>query len=207
MSTTDSSRRVELISNRMGIKPRQVFNVIHLLEEGATIPFISRYRKEATGNLDEVQIAEINSLSAKLLDLDRRKETILTTIEEQGKLTDSLRERIAGCYELSELEDIYLPYKPKRRTRATIAREKGLEPLALLVFNQVEKDILTKAQTFISDKVANVEEALQGARDIAAEMLSEDERVRNTVRRNFKQKAIIRSRVDKGKEAEGIKYS
>lgn len=207
MSTTDSSRRVELISNRMGIKPRQVFNVIHLLEEGATIPFISRYRKEATGNLDEVQIAEINSLSAKLLDLDRRKETILTTIEEQGKLTDSLRERIAGCYELSELEDIYLPYKPKRRTRATIAREKGLEPLALLVFNQVEKDILTKAQTFISDKVANVEEALQGARDIAAEMLSEDERVRNTVRRNFKQKAIIRSRVVKGKEAEGIKYS
>jgi len=206
MSTTDSSRRVELISNRMGIKPRQVFNVIHLLEEGATIPFISRYRKEATGNLDEVQIAEINSLSAKLLDLDRRKETILTTIEEQGKLTDSLRERIAGCYELSELEDIYLPYKPKRRTRATIAREKGLEPLALLVFNQVEKDILTKAQTFISDKVANVEEALQGARDIAAEMLSEDERVRNTVRRNFKQKAIIRSRVVKGKEAEGIKY-
>jgi len=189
----------------MGIKPRQVFNVIHLLEEGATIPFISRYRKEATGNLDEVQIAEINSLSAKLLDLDRRKETILTTIEEQGKLTDSLRERIAGCYELSELEDIYLPYKPKRRTRATIAREKGLEPLALLVFNQVEKDILTKAQTFISDKVANVEEALQGARDIAAEMLSEDERVRNTVRRNFKQKAIIRSRVVKGKEAEGIK--
>ena len=206
MSTTDSSRRVELISNRMGIKPRQVFNVIHLLEEGATIPFISRYRKEATGNLDEVQIAEINSLSAKLLDLDRRKETILTTIEEQGKLTDSLRERIAGCYELSELEDIYLPYKPKRRTRATIAREKGLEPLALLVFNQVEKDILTKAQTFISDKVANVEEALQGARDIAAEMLSEDEKVRNTVRRNFKQKAIIRSRVVKGKEAEGIKY-
>jgi len=207
MSMTDSSRRVDLISGRVGIKPRQVVNVIRLLEEGATIPFISRYRKEVTGNLDEVQITEISTLSTKLLEIDKRKETILATIEEQGKLTDNLRERIAGCYELSELEDIYLPYKPKRRTRAAIAREKGLEPLALLVLNQAEKDIFTKAQSFISDRVVNAEEALQGARDIVAEMVSEDERVRNIVRRHFKQKAIIRSRIVKGKEVEGIKYS
>lgn len=207
MEIVNKTKHVELISAELNIHRRSVTNTIKLLDEGATIPFISRYRKEMTGNLDETQITTIRDLSVKYVELDKRKETILSTIEAQGKLTDELKARIIACYNPTELEDIYLPYKPKRRTKATIAKEKGLEPLALLIFKQQERNIFAKAETFISDKVANGDEALAGARDIIAEWISEDEKARNLARRHFHKSAIIRSKVVKGKETEGIKYS
>lgn len=207
MEIVNRAKHVELISAELNIASRGVANTIKLLDEGATIPFISRYRKEMTGNLDETQITSIRDLSVKYVELDKRKETILSTIEEQGKLTDELRTRIVSCYNPTELEDIYLPYKPKRRTKATIAKEKGLEPLAELIYKQQERNIYARAVSFVNDQVNDVEEALAGARDIIAEWVSEDERARNTVRRHFRKSAIIRSKVVKGKETEGIKYS
>ncbi|HDP75662.1 MAG TPA: RNA-binding transcriptional accessory protein [Bacteroidales bacterium] len=207
MEIVNKTKHEELISAELNINSRGVANTIKLLDEGATIPFISRYRKEMTGNLDETQITTIRDLSAKYVELDKRKETILSTIEAQGKLTDELRARIVACYNATELEDIYLPYKPKRRTKATIAKEKGLEPLALLIFKQQGRNILAKAETFINDKVADANEALAGARDIVAEWISENEKARNIVRRHFRKSAIIKSKVAKGKETEGIKYS
>lgn len=207
MEIVKKAKHVELISAELNIHSRGVANTIKLLDEGATIPFISRYRKEMTGNLDETQITAIRDLSVKYVELDKRKETILSTIEEQGKLTEELKARIIACYNPTELEDIYLPYKPKRRTKATIAKEKGLEPLALLIFKQQERNIFAKAETFISDKVADADEALAGARDIIAEWISEDEKARNIARRHFRKSAIIRSKVVKGKETDGIKYS
>lgn len=198
---------IDLICRELNLALRQVSNTVKLLSEGSTVPFISRYRKEMTGNLDEVQVAAVRDLENKLVELDKRKETVVSTIEEQGKLTDELRKRIADCYDPTELEDIYLPYKPKRRTRATIAKEKGLEPLAIAILRQFEHNAVARAASFVNDKVANADEALQGARDIIAETISEDERSRNIVRRHFRKEAVIRSKVVKGKETEGVKYS
>jgi protein Tex len=196
----------KIISERLGITLSQTNNTIELLDEGCTVPFIARYRKEKTGSLDEVYISNIKDLYEKLQELEKRKLSILGTIEEQGNLTPELRQRIEICYDATELEDIYLPYKPKRRTRATIARENGLEPLAKIIMAQYEKNLENKAISFISGNVTTVDEALAGARDIIAEWVSENERARNIVRNNFRKYAVIRSKVTKAKEAEGDKY-
>ena len=196
----------QLIAERLGINIRQIANTITLLDEGATVPFISRYRKEMTGSLDEVAIGNIKDLKEQLDELDKRKETILKTIAEQELLTPELKSKIEQCYDLNELEDIYLPYKPKRRTRATVAHEKGLEPLAKLIFKQYETDPENRALQFLNDAVGEVGEALAGARDIIAEWINEDLRARNIVRNLFSREGVISSRVVKGKEDEGIKY-
>ena len=196
----------QLISKVLDIKANQVSNTIALLEDGATIPFISRYRKEVTGALDEVQIADIKSQYDKLCEVEKRKQTILSTIEEQGKLTSELKERIEASWDMTELEDIYLPYKPKRRTRAEIARERGLEPLAKWLMIQQSGDLDCKARPFVKDEVTDITDALKGARDIIAEWISENERARNTVRSLFRREAVISSRVVKGKEEEAAKY-
>jgi len=196
----------QLIAERLGISIKQIANTIALLEEGATVPFISRYRKEMTGSLDEVQIGNIQAAKELLDELDKRKLTILKTITEQELLTPELKVKIEQCYDLNELEDIYLPFKPKRRTRATIAREKGLEPLAKLIFKQYEPDPESRALKYLNDAVADVEEALAGARDIIAEWINEDQGARNIVRNLFAREAVIASHVVKGKEEEGIKF-
>jgi len=196
----------QLIAERLGISIKQIANTIALLEEGATVPFISRYRKEMTGSLDEVQIGNIQAAKEQLDELDKRKLTILKTITEQELLTPELKVKIEQCYDLNELEDIYLPFKPKRRTRATIAREKGLEPLAKLIFKQYEPDPESRALKYLNDAVADVEEALAGARDIIAEWINEDQGARNIVRNLFAREAVIASHVVKGKEEEGIKF-
>ena len=194
------------ISGNLSLKDWQVRNTVQLFDEGATIPFVSRYRKEATGSLDEMQIAAIKEQLAKLQEIDSRRETILKTIEEQGKLTDELKKRIEEAQTLTELEDIYLPYKPKKKTRATKAKEKGLEPLAKIMMKQQELNIEGKAKQFINDEVPSIEDALQGARDIIAEWVNENERARNNIRRLYQHEAVIESRAIKGKELEGIKF-
>ena len=196
----------KMIATALNIAVRQVENTLSLLEGGATIPFISRYRKEATGGLDEVQIGEIKERYDKLTDIAKRKETILKTIEEQGKLTNDLKKRIDACWDATELEDIYLPYKPKRKTRAEAARQKGLEPLATILMMQRENNLMARVRTFIKGEVKNEEDALKGARDIIAEQVSEDERSRNQLRNQFSRQAIITSKVVKGKEEEAAKY-
>lgn len=196
----------ELISKSLSIPEKQVANTVQLLEEGATIPFISRYRKERTGSLDEVQVGAIQEQYGKLLELEKRKSTILSTIDEQGKLTEPLRQRIESCWDATLLEDIYLPYKPKRRTRAEIARQKGLEPLATVILMQRERDIQARAAQFVTDEVKTAADALAGAQDIIAEQVSEDERSRNQIRRQFERTGMITSKVVKGKEEEGGKY-
>lgn len=196
----------QLISKSLGIGERQVGNTVALLSEGATIPFISRYRKEVTGALDEVQIGDIKDRYDKLCELEKRKQTILLTIEEQEKLTPELRARIENTWDTTELEDIYLPFKPRRRTRAEVAREKGLEPLAKILMIQTEREPETRALSFVKGDVKDVDEALKGARDIIAEWVSENERSRNLVRSVFRKEAVITSKVVKGKEEEGIKY-
>jgi protein Tex len=203
---TMSNTLARIIAERINISPAQAQNTISLIDEGCTVPFIARYRKERTGSLDEVAIALISEQYAKLQELEKRKHTVLSTIEEQGNLTDELRKRIEECYDATELEDLYLPYKPKRRTRATIARENGLEPLAKIIMAQYEKDPAGRASTFLNDKVENIEAALAGARDIIAEWVSENERTRNIVRNVFRKTAVIRSKVIKDKEEEGAKY-
>lgn len=195
-----------LISKALGIPARQVEKTMGLLDEGATIPFISRYRKEVTGGLDEVQIGDINDHYGKLKEVSKRKETILTSIEEQGKLTPELKKRIETSWDSTELEDIYLPYKPKRQTKAEIARKKGLEPLATLLMLQTAQDSTKAASPYVKGEVKDVREALQGARDIIAEWVNEDEQARNTVRNSFSRTAVIASKVVKGKEEEGSKY-
>ncbi len=195
-----------LISTTLNIASQQVERTVGLLNEGATIPFISRYRKEATGGLDEVQISQIKDHFDKLNELAKRKETILSSIEEQGKLTPELKKRIDDSWDGTELEDIYLPYKPKRVTKAEIARKKGLEPLANIIMKQNERDLDTCIHKYINDEVKNESEALQGARDIIAEWINEDENARNTVRNSFSHTAVISSKVIKGKEEEGVKY-
>lgn len=197
---------IELIAKMTSIKEDQVKNTIKLLEEGSTIPFISRYRKEVTGSLDETQITDISDNLTKFKEVDKRKAAILKSIEEQGKLTPEFKKQIEDTYVLSELEDIYLPYKPKKKTRASEARKKGLEPLAKIILKQRELNIFEKAEEFINKEVPTVEDALQGARDIIAEWINENKRARNVIRNLFDIKSIISSRVAKGKEAEGIKY-
>ena len=196
----------KMIASALNIAERQVENTLSLLNGGATIPFISRYRKEATGGLDEVQIGEIKERSDKLCEIAKRKETILKTIEEQGKLTADLKKRIDTCWDATELEDIYLPYKPKRKTRAEVARQKGLEPLATILMMQRENNLSSRVRTFIKGEVKDEEDALKGARDIIAEQVSEDERSRNQIRNQFSRQAIITSKVVKGKEEEAAKY-
>lgn len=191
-----------MIAAALKLPEHRVSNTLKLLLGGATIPFISRYRKEATGGLDEVQIGEIQANYDKLTELAKRKETILSTIGEQGKLTDELRSRISGCWNPTELEDIYLPYKPKRKTRAEAARQKGLEPLAVLIMLQRENNLTAKVRSFVKGEVENEEEALKGARDIIAEQVSENEGARNTVRNAFAREAVITAKVVKGKETE-----
>ncbi len=190
-----------LIAQRLQIDKELVANTLALLEEGCTIPFISRYRKERTGALDEVQIAAINDENEQLKEIAKRKETIVKTITEQGKMTEELKRRIDDCWELAVLEDIYLPYKPRRRTRAQVAREQGLEPLAQLIMLQRERNPEQAAQRFAGNgsPVANAEDALKGAQDIIAETISEDERSRQQLRGSYRRTAIITSKVVKAK--------
>ena len=195
-----------MIATALQIAVHQVENTLSLLNGGATIPFISRYRKEATGGLDEVQIGAIKEQYTKLTDIAKRKETILKTIEEQGKLSSELKKRIEACWDATELEDIYLPYKPKRKTRAEVARQKGLEPLAIILMSQRENNLSARVRTFVKGEVKDEEDALKGARDIIAEQVSEDERSRNQIRNLFSRQAIITAKVVKGKETEAAKY-
>ena len=198
----------QMIATTLKLPVHRVENTLKLLQGGATIPFISRYRKEATGGLDEVQIGDIHTRYEKLCELAKRKETVLSTIEEQGKLTDTLRERISNCWDATELEDIYLPFKPKRKTRAEAARQKGLEALAMLLLMQRENNLSARVRQFVKGDVKDEEDALKGARDIIAEQVNEDERARNLIRNQFSRQAMITSKVVKGKEKEeaALKY-
>ena len=197
-----------MIAAAMKLPVHRIDNTLKLLEGGATIPFISRYRKEATGGLDEVQIDEIKNRHDKLCEVAKRKETILSTIEEQGKLTNELRQRIENSWDSTEIEDIYLPFKPKRKTRAEAARQKGLEPLATIIMMQRERNLEAHAQQFVKGEVKDVEDALKGARDIIAEQINEDESARNLIRGRFARQAVISAKVVKGKEKEesALKY-
>ncbi len=199
----------KIIARQLSLPQEGVENTLKLLDEGCTIPFISRYRKERTGGLDEVQIAQISEMNARLKETAKRKETILKTIGEQGKLTDELKKRIDDCWDNTELEDIYLPYKPKRRTRAQVAREQGLEPLATLLMMQREPNPVKAAERFVRGDVKDVPMALHGAQDIIAEQVSEDEGSRNVVRQQFRRDALIVSKVVKAKKDtdEAQKYS
>ena len=198
---------IYVIEKALGLSARQVRNTLKLLDEGATIPFISRYRKEATGALDEVKVGEISNWNDKLKELSKRKTTILSTISEQGKLTPELQRRIEESWDATELEDLYLPYKPKRKTRAEVARQKGLEPLAVMIMMQRESRLLQKAASFVKEGVIDdEEEALKGARDIIAEQVSENERARNVVRMQFSRRGVIVAKVVRGKEEEAVKY-
>lgn len=195
-----------IIASALNIKESQVSKTVDLLESGATIPFISRYRKEVTGGLDEVQITAIKEQNDKLKELMKRRETILKSIAEQEKLTPELKVCIENCWNPSELEDIYLPYKPKRQTRAEIARKKGLEPLANVIMLQQKIDIEAKALAFVKGDVKDIKEAIAGACDIIAEQINEDEYARNAMRNLFQREAVLTSKVVKGKEEEGDKY-
>lgn len=196
------------IAAELQIKPSQVNATVQLLDEGGTVPFISRYRKEATGELDEVQVAAIRDRVLQLRELAKRKEAILKSIEEQGKLTAELKKKVEAAETMSKLEDIYLPYKPKRRTKATIAREKGLEPLAEQIFEQKSIDLEAEAERFVdaAKEVNSVEEALQGARDIMAEWINEKAELREKMRKLFLEEGVFSSKVLPGKEQEAIKY-
>ncbi|MDR3180425.1 MAG: RNA-binding transcriptional accessory protein [Prevotellaceae bacterium] len=197
---------IDLIAQALQVKVWQVENTLALFAEGATVPFISRYRKEMTGSLDEVQIAEVRHRAAVFEELDSRKTTILKSIQEQGKLTGELQAKIEACVVSSELEDIYLPYRPKRRTRASVAKGKGLEPLAGILMKQGRTDILAEAEKFLTDAVPTVDAALSGARDIIAEQVNEEAKVRDALRRLFRREAVVYSKVSHGREEEGIKY-
>ena len=199
----------KLIAQQLQLSQESVANTLALLAEGCTIPFISRYRKERTGALDEVQIAAINDENERLNDIVKRKETVVKTITEQGKMTPDLQRRIDDCWDATELEDIYLPYKPRRRTRAQVAREQGLEPLANILLLQRTRDPEQAALPFVVGDVTDVDAALKGAQDIIAEMVSEDERSRRQVRGSYRRTAIITSKVVKAKADtdEAAKYS
>lgn len=196
-----------IIAREKGISPKHVEATLNLLSDGATIPFISRYRKEATGGLDEVAVFDISQRAAELEELEKRKSYILATIEGQGNLSDELNQRINECTDLNLLEDIYLPFKPKRRTRAQIAREKGLEPLAKVIMSQKPRTPEEAAERFVGNNAGSVDEALQGASDIIAEWVNEHEEVRSRVRDQFHRFATISSKVAKGKAEEGEKYA
>jgi len=199
----------QLIASELHLQEHAVENTLKLLEEGCTIPFISRYRKERTGGLDEVQITAISNRLTGLQEIAKRKETVVKTITEQGKMTAELQKRINDCWESTTLEDIYLPYKPKRRTRAQVAREQGLEPLATLLMLQREQHPETAAKRFVKGDITDTEQALQGAKDIIAEQVSEEERIRNQIRSAFRREAFIVSKVVKAKKDtdEAAKYS
>ena len=199
----------KMIGKALGLSERSAINTLQLLDEGCTIPFISRYRKERTGNLDEVQITAISDAYDKLKEISKRKDTVVKTITEQGKMTDDLQRRIDACWDANELEDIYMPFKPKRRTKAQVAREQGLEPLSLILMMQRERNIEAAAQRFVKEGVKDVAAAIKGAQDIVAEMVSEDERSRQQVRSSFRREAIITSKVVKAKadSEEAAKYS
>ena len=196
----------EIIAKQLGLREKQVESTINLLAQGATIPFISRYRKEATGGLNEVQVAQVKEQNDKLTELIHRRDYILQTIEEQGKLSDDLKKRISECWDATQLEDIYLPFKPKRKTKAEVARKKGLEPLAITLLTQPYKNPEEVAARYVKGEVKDKEEALQGARDIIAERVNEDERTRQSVRRSFEYTGMIRSKVVKAKESEAGKF-
>ena len=198
-----------IIAKKLNLNGRYVENTLQLLEEGCTIPFISRYRKERTGNMDEVQIAAISEANDKLKDIDKRKETVVKTITEQGKMTDELQRRIEDCWDANELEDIYMPFKPKRRTKAQMARELGLEPLSVILMMQRESNPEAAAKRFVKEGVKDVAAAIKGAQDIIAETVSEDERSRQQVRSAFRREAIISSKVVKAKAdtEEAAKFS
>ena len=198
---------IKLIADICKINISSVRAVVKLLDDGATVPFISRYRKEVTGSMDEVQVGAIKLNSEKIRELLARKETILNTIEQQGRLTDELRGKIQGCFDSVQLEDIYLPYKPKRRTRAMIACEKGLEPLASQIMRQDGQKPEQLAAKFLTDSVPTTEDALAGVSDIIAEWVSESEQGRNSMRRLFKNEAELTTKVVKGKAEDGVKYS
>jgi protein Tex len=202
-----TDRNIILVARKLGLHEWQVENTIRLMDGGATIPFISRYRKEMTGSLDEVKLMHIKEEYERLKDLDARKEAVIKSIEEQEKMTPELKQKIDSAATMAELEDIYLPYRPKRRTRATMAKEKGLEPLALVIMEQNLNDPAHKAEEFLNDEVKTVEEAIAGASDIIAEWVNENDKARKQLRYLFEKEAVIYSKVVKGKEAEGIKYS
>jgi uncharacterized protein len=202
-----SNKNIQIIAKKLQLHEWQVENTIRLMDAGATIPFISRYRKEMTGSLDEVAISNIRNEFGRLSEMDSRRETVIRTIEEQGKMTPELLQKIEEASTMAEIEDIYLPFRPKRRTRATIAREKGLEPLAALIFEQTGMDLRLKSEEFVNEQVPSVEDAVAGASDIIAEWISEDEKARKSMRLLYEREAVIFSKVIKGKEAEGIKFS
>ena len=199
----------KIIARELQLPQEGVENTLKLLDEGCTIPFISRYRKERTGGLDEVQIAKISDMNERLKELQKRKETIVKTITEQGRMTNELQQRIEASWNATELEDIYLPYKPKRRTRAMVAREQGLEPLATILMMQREQQPKKAAERFVKGDVKDAEAALQGAKDIIAEQVSEDEGSRQQVRQQFRRDAVICSKVvaKKRDTDEAAKYS
>ena len=196
----------EKIASLLNLEPKQVENTLGLLEQGATIPFISRYRKEATGSLDEVEIAHIKNKYEKFVEIDKRREAILKEIEKQEKLTPELKLKINSADSLTDLEDLYLPYKKKKTTRASVAKEAGLEPLAKEIFLQKDINLQEESQKFLNEKVENIEQALQGARDIIAEKINESINIRNKLRYLFKNTAVINTKVIKDKETIGIKY-
>ncbi len=198
---------VAFLAGKTGIAPEYIRNLIALTEEGATIPFIARYRKERTGNMDEVKIAEIREMYDRFRELEKRKESVMETIRQQEKLTDRLERQIRECQDLQTLEDIYLPFKPKRQTRAAKAREKGLEPLAAILMKQENGDVEGRAARFVRGDVKDEAEALQGARDIIAEWVNESEAARGRTRRQVEREAFVWSKVVKGKEKEGEKYA
>lgn len=202
------SNHSKIIAAELAVAEKQVIATIELLDEGATVPFISRYRKEVTGSLDEVQVAAVRDRFQQLRDLDKRREAILKALTALGKLTPELETQINAAVNITALEDIYLPYKPKRKTRASEARRKGLEPLALVIFEQGKLNPDTEAEKYLNTElgVSTLEDALAGARDIIAEMINENAEVRTEMRKYYLQKAIIKSTVIKGKEEEGIKY-
>jgi protein Tex len=202
-----NDNHVKIIASNLKVEQWQVRNTLHLFEEAATIPFISRYRKEKTGSLDEVALMDIKKQSEKLVELDERRHTIIETITGLGLLTADLEEKIQKANSMTELDDLYLPYKPKKKTRGTKAKEKGLEPLAKIIMAQHDGDPVVLASKFLNDQVASVEEALEGARDIIAEWINEDQRVRNILRNLFDREAYVISSVVKKKEEEGVKFS
>lgn len=203
----DPAAYIKIIAQKLQLHDWQVENTLRLLDDGATIPFISRYRKEVTGSLDEVQIAGIRDEYGRLKELEKRREAIIKSIEEQEKMTQVLLEKINAALTVSQLEDLYLPYRPKRRTRASVAREKGLEPLALWLIRQLPGDPESEAEKYTGEEVLTISDALAGARDIIAEIINEDEQVRGSMRVLFEKEAVITSRVIKGKEEEGNKFS
>ena len=202
-----NDKYIKLISVNLNLSVKQVSAVINLLSEGATVPFISRYRKEFTGSLDEVAVFEIQKQFQKLQEIDKRREAIISSIEEQGLMTEELRQKLNDTWDLVRLEDVYLPFKPKRRTKALIAKEKGLEPLAGTIMKQQIDDVESFAIKFINDVVDSTEEAIAGASDIIAEWVNENPRVRNILRAQFKRNAVITSKLVKGKDEEGEKFA